>query len=56
MDEIMQYGAFQIKAVIFQIAEHFFNPHPALIKAHWGLQVWQIGGQKPELFYLPVSQ
>lgn len=35
---------FQVKAVVIQVVEHFFNPHPTLIDFERVAQTGQIGG------------
>lgn len=52
------HGALQIKTMFFQVAEHFFDPHPALIKTESCPQIRQIGCQIPGFFsaYFPMHQ
>ena len=55
---MLQHGSLQIKTVLFEIAEHLFDPHPAAIVAQGQGCVWQIGGQAQGLLFtdLPVDQ
>ncbi len=46
-----QHGAFQVKAVTFQIAEHFFDPHSAGIGLQSYLPVRKVGSQAPRFVF-----
>ena len=53
-----QVGAFQIKAVLFEVAEHFFDPHPSLVRFQSFAERRQVGGQQPGFLFadFPVGQ
>ncbi|RME60523.1 hypothetical protein D6779_02010 [Candidatus Parcubacteria bacterium] len=53
-----QLGALQIKAVLFEIAKHFFDPHPVAIITQRHLAVRQIDSQTPDFFFasLPMGK
>jgi len=53
-----QVGTFQVKAVGFQVAKHFFNPHAPRISFQGFPQRRQVGGQQPGFFFaqFPVRQ
>jgi len=46
-----QVSAFQVKAIFFEIAEHFFNPHAPFITLSVLRGRRQIGGQQPGFFF-----
>ena len=57
-DKVTQHGTFQIEAMFFQIAMHFFGPHSAPIIAQGHFAVGQVGGQAPGFVFagLPMHQ
>ena len=40
-------GHFQVKSMFFEVAQHFFNPHPPAIGTHHGGWGDQISRQQP---------
>ena len=46
---MVQYGAFQIKAMPFQVAKHFFNPHSAAVRLESERSIRQVCDQTPGL-------
>jgi len=53
-----QHGAFKVKAVTFQITEHFLDPHSASVGLQSHLPVRQVRSQAPRFIFpnFPVCQ
>ena len=53
-----QMGAFQVKSVALQVAEHFLHPHPAVVCAQCLSPGGEVSRQQPGLFFalLPMGQ
>ena len=57
-NEVTQHRAFQVEAMSFQIAEHFFDPHSQAIGLQSQTPIGQVGRQAPGLIFadLPMNQ
>jgi hypothetical protein len=51
-------GAFQIKAMLFEVAKHLFDPHPALVSRSVGALIGQVYRQQSRFGFagLPVQE
>ena len=48
-------GSLQVKTILFQVSEHFFEPHPQTISWPSLLAGRQVGGQQPGLLFARLA-
>ena len=48
-------GRLQVRTILFQVSEHFFDPHPQTISSQSLLLSRQVGGQQPGLLFARLA-